>query len=92
MMHNVVNEKLSPAAPEPNPAGADPLVAAALALISQTGSAPPGGQAPPDATTVRITATASGPANSRATRVAIVRIGATLPHGYAVLAWGAGVD
>jgi general secretion pathway protein K len=78
--------------PEPNPAGADPLVAAALALISPTGSAPLGGQARPDATTVRITATAFGPANSRATRVAIVRVGATLPHGYAVLAWGSGVD
>ncbi len=78
--------------PEPNPAGADPLVAAALALISPTGSAPLGGQAPLEPTTVRITATASGPGNARATRVAIVRTGANLPRGFAVLAWGSNLD
>jgi hypothetical protein len=37
---------------------------------------------------VRITALASGPGNARVTRTAVVRTGATLPQGYAVLAWG----
>ena len=37
---------------------------------------------------VRITATAFGPNNARVTKSAIVRVGAMLPGGYAVLAWG----
>jgi general secretion pathway protein K len=80
--------------PEPNPVGADPVVSAALASVSRAGAIPVGSsQAPPDqATTVRITATASGPGNASIIRVAIIRIGATQPHGYAVLAWSAVVD
>jgi general secretion pathway protein K len=78
--------------PEPNPAVADPIVALALAQLPQIGRASPGSQAPPDAATVRITATASGPGNARAARAAVVRIDATLPHGYAVLAWGSSFD
>jgi hypothetical protein len=38
-------------------------------------------------TTVRITATALGPDNARVSKTAVVRIGAMLPSGYAVLAW-----
>jgi len=41
---------------------------------------------------VRMTATALGPSNARVQRSAIVRVGATLPGGYAVLAWGGDLD
>jgi general secretion pathway protein K len=73
----------------PNPASADPVVAAALAESAQTAQAPlPANQPPPDLLTVRITATAVGPDTARVTRRAVVRVGAMLPGGYAVLAWG----
>ena len=75
--------------PEPNPVSTDPVVAAALAVsspVSQPLAQP--GQASVDNLTVRITALASGPGNARVTRTAVVRTGATLPQGYAVLAWG----
>ena len=49
-------------------------------------------QTPPDALTVRITALASGPGNARVTRTAVVRTGATLPQGYAVLDWGSSLN
>jgi general secretion pathway protein K len=75
--------------PQPNLAGADPIVAAALAAIPQAPQAPVSGSQPPqDQLMVRITATALGPSNARVTRSAIVRVGATMPGGYAVLAWG----
>jgi general secretion pathway protein K len=75
--------------PQPNPASADPVVAAALAAIPHAPQAPvAASQPPPDLLTVRITATATGPGNARVTKTAIVRVGATLPGGYAVLAWG----
>jgi general secretion pathway protein K len=75
--------------PAPNPANADPVVAAALAESAQTAQAPlPANQPPPDLLTVRITATAVGPGTARSTRRAVVRVGAMLPGGYAVLAWG----
>ena len=75
--------------PQPNPTAADPVVAAALAAIPQAPQAAvPANQPPPDLLTVRITATASGPANAHVTRTAIARIGAMLPRGYTVLAWG----
>jgi general secretion pathway protein K len=80
--------------PEPNPTTMDAVVAAALALSSKTGQ-PVGQQgltAPADALTVRITALASGPGNASVTRTAVVRTGATLPQGYAVLAWGNSVN
>ena len=78
---------------EPNPATADPVVAAALALLPQVGPAAlPGNQVPQDQLTVRITALAAGPGNARVVRFAIVRTGATLPRGYAVLAWGSSAD
>ena len=84
--------------PEPNPATTDPVVAAALALSSTTGSLPARqpivqpGQASPDNLTVRITALASGPGNARVTRTAVVRTAGTLPQGYAVLAWGTSLN
>jgi general secretion pathway protein K len=75
--------------PAPNPANADPVVAAALAESAQTAQAPlPANQPPPDLLTVRITATAVGPGTARVTRRAVVRVGAMLPGGYTVLAWG----
>ena len=75
--------------PEPNPASADPIVAAALAEISPAAQAQaPANQPPPDLLTVRITARAVGPSNARVAKTAIVRVGAMLPGGYAVLAWG----
>ena len=74
---------------EPNPASADPVVTAALADMAQAAPAPVlPNQPPPDMLAVRITATASGPDNASVTRSAIVRVGAMLPGGYAVLVWG----
>jgi general secretion pathway protein K len=76
--------------PQPNPASADPVVAAALAAIPQPSPAPVSpNQPPPEMIMVRITATGFGPSNARVTRSAIVRVGAMLPGGYTVLAWGA---
>jgi general secretion pathway protein K len=79
-----------PAEPQP---GADPVVAAAVAQLPQLGGTPtPTAAAPQDVLTVRIIATAAGPGNAHVTRSAVVRIGSTLPQGYAVLAWGNAVD
>ena len=80
--------------PQPNLASADPVVAAALTAIPQAPQAPVSGSQPPqDQLMVRITATAFGPNNARVTKSAIVRVGAMLPGGYAVLAWsGIGFD
>jgi general secretion pathway protein K len=78
---------------EPNPAGGDPAVATALAMVAQSGGeSAPVDPTPPDIVTARITALASGPGNARVQRVAVVRIGAALPNGYTVLAWGNQVD
>jgi general secretion pathway protein K len=78
---------------EPNRTGADPIVAAALAAIPQLGqAAPPASPAPTDLLTMRISAAAVGSGNARATRVAIVRVGSSLPQGYVVLSWGSGSD
>jgi len=76
--------------PEPNPASADPVVAAALAQASPPSQAQPIAPNQPtlDLLTVRIEASAVGPSNARASKTAIVRVGAMLPGGYAVLAWG----
>ena len=74
--------------PQPNLASADPVVAAALAGIAQVAAVPvPPNQPQLEMTTVRITATALGPDNARVSKTAVVRIGAMLPSGYAVLAW-----
>ena len=80
--------------PEPDLATTDPIVAAALALVSR--QAGPTGLIPGSATleqlTVRITALASGPGGARVVRTAVVRLGATSPQGYNILAWGNGTD
>jgi general secretion pathway protein K len=79
--------------PEPSPASRDPVVAAALALLPQTGTAVPAANPPSqDQLTVRITALAAGPGNAQVVRFAVVRTGATLPQGYTVLAWGTSAD
>jgi general secretion pathway protein K len=79
--------------PEPNPASADPVVAVALAEISQPRQTVPlGNQAPPEPFTMRITALASGPSNARVTRAAIVRFWPLQPPGYSVLARGSNLD
>ena len=74
--------------PQPNAATVDPIVAAALTAASQAEIAPSPLQPPPDVLTTRITANAFGPGNASVTRFAIVRLGAALPSGYQVLAWG----
>ena len=78
-----------PAEPQP---GADPIVAAAVAQLPQLGGTATPAAAPQDVQTVRIIAAAAGPGNAHVTHSAIVRIGSTLPQGYAVLAWGNAVD
>jgi general secretion pathway protein K len=78
---------------EPNPARADPVVAAALAMIGRMGA--PGSfvtASLPDTRTVRIAVIAHGPSNAIVTRVAIVKLGPVQPDGYAVVAWDAGAD
>jgi general secretion pathway protein K len=76
---------------EPNRTGTDPVVVAALATIPQLGqAAPPVSATPADSLIARISAAALGRGNARVTRVAIVRIGSSLPQGYAVLSWGSG--
>lgn len=73
---------------QPDPAAADPVVAAALAQTPQEAqSATPIATAPPDSLILRIIAQATGPGNAQASRTAVVRIAASLPQGYAVLAW-----
>ena len=79
---------------QPHSAGADPAVAAAIGFAAET--APQAGFAAAgaiagqsDAETVRITASARGPRNALVGRVAVVRIGAATPRGYALLAWEA---
>jgi general secretion pathway protein K len=76
---------------EPQP-GADPIVVAALAQLPQLGGAATPAAAPQDVQTVRIIAAAAGPGNAHVKHSAIVRVGSTLPQGYAVLAWGNAVD
>jgi general secretion pathway protein K len=77
--------------PEPNPASADPVVVVALAEVAPASQAQnPPNQPSPDLVTVRIEARAVGPGNARVSKTAIARVGAMLPGGYSVLAWGSG--
>jgi general secretion pathway protein K len=76
--------------PQPSPATPDPLVATALANVATIEPVVSANQPPPDLLTTRITATASGPNSAEVTRSAIVRLGAALPRGYELLAWGNG--
>jgi hypothetical protein len=70
---------------------ADPIVATALSqfrpVSPTTASA---NQVSENPLIVRMIASAVGP--SRVERTAIVRVGAELPGGYAVLAWGGSYD
>ena len=78
---------------QPNPLNADPIVTAALSQIQAGSQIPaPANQAAETPVMVRMTATALGPGNARVQRSAIVRVGATLPGGYIVLAWGGSFD
>jgi general secretion pathway protein K len=78
---------------EPSRRSSDTVVAAALATATQSGeAATPTEPTPPDVVTARITAVASGPGKARIERVAVVRIGASLANGYAILAWGDRID
>jgi len=73
---------------EPDPAAADPEVAAALAIAGQlaadAGATPSGSSG---LLTVRIVVTAQGPGNALATRIAVARVGPRQPNGYSLLAW-----
>jgi general secretion pathway protein K len=78
---------------QPNPLNADPIVTAALSQIQAVSQVPaPANQAPENPVIVRMTATALGPSDARVQRSAIIRVGAALPGGYAVLAWDRGLD
>jgi general secretion pathway protein K len=76
--------------PQPSAVSPDPFVAAAVAQASQSEAVPSASQPPPDVLTTRITATTFGPSKASVTRSASVRVGAALPSGYQVLAWGNG--
>jgi len=72
----------------PNPAHADPIVAAALAIITQSGA--PASilpTQPSDNRTARIAVIALGPNNAVVARTAIVKVGPAQPQGYAVIGW-----
>lgn len=77
---------------QPDRAAADPVVAAALAQIPQAVQAQPAAAVAQDLPVVRILVEALGPGNARVSRVAVVRIGPSLPQGYSVLAWGSSID
>src|SRR5262249_29180397 len=75
----------------PGLAHPDPVDAAATALLAADGSAHPSPQPrpPPDVLTARITVTAQGAGDARASRTAIVRL---IPssQAYTALTWGGG--
>jgi len=74
--------------PEPSTVTDDPVVAAAMAEVMQTGQPlSPGNQTPPDVLTVRITSLALGLGNAPAIRIAVAHLGALFPQGYEVLHW-----
>ena len=74
---------LGPALPEP--AAADPVVAAAMALMKPVEATRPLEASSTE--TVRIVAVADGPNGAAANRTAVIRIDPELPKGYAVLDW-----
>lgn len=87
-LYDAIRGHLSLYAPaEPEAAGADPVVAAAVAAANQGASGEPAAVAAvPDSITARIEVIAEGPGNARAERTVIVRIVAGL-GAYTVLAW-----
>ncbi len=75
----------------PSLAHADPIVVAAMAALVGPGTVP-AGPAPPrpsDVLTARIIATAEGPNNARARRIAVVRVMPSA-HTYSILSWDHG--
>jgi general secretion pathway protein K len=79
----------------PNAETADPVVAGALADAAKTSPAVALPLAPvsnSEVLTARIIATARGPGNAVATRLAIARVGPGVPHGYAMLAWANNIE
>jgi general secretion pathway protein K len=78
---------------QPNPARADPVVAAALDVLARAG-APASFLTGPSSEnrTVRITVVAHGPSNAVVTRTAIVKVGPAQVGGYAIVAWDSGAD
>jgi general secretion pathway protein K len=78
---------------QPNPARADPVVAAALELVARAGASVSLLTSPPsDNRTVRIAVIAHGPSNAAVTRTAIVKLGPAQASGYAIVAWDSGAD
>jgi general secretion pathway protein K len=77
---------------EPSRQGTDPVVAAAAAKAASSSEAATPAATTPDVVTARITAVASGPDKAEVERIAVVRTGAALAGGYAVLAWGDRLD
>ncbi len=76
----------------PNAERADPVVTRAIAEAAHSAAAatlPPIAEAS-QIMTARITATALGPENAAANRLAIARVGAGVAHGYAIVAWQSG--
>jgi general secretion pathway protein K len=78
---------------QPNPARADPVVAAALELVARAGASVSALTNPPsDNRTVRIVVIAHGPSNAVVTRTAIVKLGPAQASGYAIVAWDSAAD
>ncbi len=81
---------------QPDADRADPIVAQAMAEAARIPA--PGNLLPqtlagnPEIMTAQITATALGPGNAAASRVAIARVGPSVLHGYALLAWESGAE
>jgi general secretion pathway protein K len=81
--------------PMPDATAADPIVARALAEANRTSSVVPLSLPIGDSSAAliaRISATAQGPANAVASRTAIAHVAASVPRGYAMLAWESGPD
>jgi general secretion pathway protein K len=76
---------------EPTPASSDPVVLAALAIVSSStitaGPLAAGLTLTQEMVTVRIRAAAQGPGSARVADTAVVRIGPFSTEGYSLLAW-----
>lgn len=79
----------------PDAATADPVVAQAIAEATRKFSVVPPTLPISDNSsrlTARITATAQGPGNAAANRIAIAHIGPDVPSGYSILSWASSPD
>jgi general secretion pathway protein K len=70
-----------------DPAAADPIVRQAMSRLPTPPPAPP--PSPFTLRTLVVQATATGPGDARFTRRAVLRLGPSLPQGYAVIRWEA---